>query len=367
MTTQTIENDFRTVDINSVQPNPVALRAVDSKNEQYINLSRDIGRRGLLKPILVREKVDEATQESYFELCDGLQRYSACVENGFTEIPVKVQDLSDAEVEETQIAANLCKVDTKPIEYTKQLMRMMQRNPTMTEANLAEMISQSPSFVRQRLGLLKLDESIQQLVNNGDIGLANAYAMAKLPHDEQHNFTDAAMTQPPSEFVAAVNARSKEIKDAAREGKKAGEATFSPRPKVKKQAVLLAEHENAEIGGELCNQYDVTTAVEGFALGIAFALSLDPASVQEQEAVWNKAKAEQAAEKAKRAAAREERKRRDAAEKASVAREESGIDEDELEALIAEQEAAEAERAAAKAAAKEEKEENSGTEDPNES
>lgn len=351
--TQILNTDFRTVNIESIQPNPVALRAVDQEGEQYISLCKDIGRRGLLKPVIVREKEDVATNESYFELCDGLQRYSACLENGFTQITISVQDLTDAGVEETQIAANLCKVDTPPIAYTKQLMRMMQRNPVMTEADLAEMISQSPSFVRQRLGLLKLDESIQKLVDDGVIGLANAYALKNLPHEEQHNWTDQAMTQPPSEFVMAVNARAKAIKDAAREGKTVGPPTFSPRPKLKKQAVLLAEYENAQVGPVMCEQYDLVLPVDGFALGIAYALSLDPASVEAQEASWNRDQAEQADQKAKRVAAKAERKQRDATAVADKAREESGIDDEELEALILEQEQEEATRKEAKAAAKE--------------
>lgn len=357
MTTQTAE-DFRTVALADVQPNHVALRAVDRENEQYQNLSRDIGRRGIINPLLVREKTDESTGESYYELCDGLQRFSAAQDNDLSEIPVHVQSLSDAEVEETQIVANLCRVDTKPIEYTRQLMRMMQRNPMMTESELAEMISQSPSFVRQRLGLLKLDESIQELVNDGDIKLANAYALAKLPREEQHNWTDSAQTQPPAEFVAAVNARAKEIRDAAREGKSAEAPTFKPQPKLKKTAVLVAEYDNPEVGPALVSQYGVSDASEGFALGIAFALSLDPASVQEQKDKWDKQQKEQKEARAKRAAAREERKRREAAEKAAKAREESGVDEDELEKLVAEEEAKEAKRRAAREA----KEKEEGTE-----
>lgn len=348
--------DVLRISLDDIHPNPVALRAVDRENEQYQNLVNDVTRRGVIQPISVREKTDEATQEVYYELCDGLQRFSASKDAGKADILARVLSLDDAEVEETQIVANLIKVDTKPSEYTNQLRRMLQRNQTMTERDLAEKISQSVSFIRSRLSLSKLDDSILALVDSGDICLGNAYALAKLPQEEQHNWTDQAMTQAPAEFVAATTARAKEIKDAAREGRSADGPTFKAVPKARTLKVLMEEFENPAVGPELILENGVETLEEAFALAIAFAVSLDPGSVAEQEAKWNKTQSEKAEAKQKRDAARAERKRREAAEKAAEAREQSGIDDAELEAMIAQQEAEDAERRAAREAAKAEKE-----------
>lgn len=335
------------VPLSEIRENPVALRSVDKDNEQYQSLVHDIGRRGLLKPVLVREKVDETDGENYYELCDGLQRFSAAKDNGMDTIPVRIMSLSDAEVEETQIVANLCKVDTKPVEYSNQLRRMLQRNPIMTEAGLAEMISQSVAFVRQRLNLQKLDPEIQKLVDSGDIVLSNAIALSKLPRDEQHKWTDHAMTQSPSEFIQVANARAKEIREAAKLGRAASPPTFTATAKLRKVKEFQYELDNGETGPGMCAEVGASTAAEGFAVAVEWALSLDSASVQVQQDKFDARNKERADATAKRTVVREAKRAKEAAEKAAAAREASGMTDEEIQHELDLQEAATAEAAVA--------------------
>lgn len=335
------------VSISEIKENPVALRSVDKDNEQYQSLVHDIGRRGILKPVLVREKTDETSGEQYYELCDGLQRFSAAKDNGLDSIPVRIMDLDDAEVEETQIVANLCKVDTKPVEYSNQLKRMLQRNPTMTEAGLAEMISQSVAFVRQRLNLQKLDPEIQKLVDDGSIVLSNAIALSKLPREEQHNWTDQAMTQSPSEFIQTANARVKEIREAAKLGRAASEPVFTPTKKLRKVREFEYELDNEGAGPSICAEVGAGTAAEGFAAAIQWALSLDSASVQVQQDKFDAHTKERAEATKKRKAARETKRAQEAATKAVEAREAAGVSEEDVQAELNQQETAAASAATA--------------------
>lgn len=342
--TETVSAD---VPISEIRENPVALRSVDKNDEQYQSLVHDIGRRGLLKPVIVREKVDETDGTNYYELCDGLQRFSAAKDNGMDTIPVRIMSLSDAEVEETQIVANLCKVDTKPVEYSNQLRRMLQRNPIMTEAGLAEMISQSVAFVRQRLNLQKLDPAIQVMVDNGDIVLSNAIALSKLPREEQHNWTDQAMTQSPSEFIQVANARAKEIREAAKLGRSASKPTFTPTKKLRKVREFEFELDSATSGPSICAEVGAETAADGFAACVQWALSLDSASVQAQKDKFDARNKERADATAKRTVVREAKRAKEAAEKAAVAREASGMTDEEIQHELQLQEAAAAEAAVA--------------------
>ncbi len=313
-----MKSTLGTVLLSEIKENPVALRAVDRENEQYLYLVQDVKRRGVLSPITVRERTEG--DESYYEICDGLHRYSAAIDAGLTEIDVTVKDYDDAEVEETQIVANLVRVDTKPVDYTKQLLRMMSRNSLMTVPELAARISQSEAFINQRLSLLKLDASIQKLVNEGEIKLNNAYALSKLPPEEQHVFTDMAMTQKPAEFVPAVQARAKELRDAKRAGKEAGDVVWEPTAHLRKMGELKAEFLNEEVGPALCALVNAETAAEGFAAAIAWVISLDSASIEAQKSKNDSRLAEREAAKIRRTAEREAKAAVKAADKAEEAK-----------------------------------------------
>lgn len=313
-------SDLRNVKTGDIRENPVALRGVDRENEKYVQLRDAIGRQGILNAINVREKKDTTDNTVYFEICDGLHRYSVAKDLGLETIPVNVLSFTDAEVLEAQVTANICRIDTKPVEYTKQLQRMFTLNPTLTLADMAEKVSQSPAWVNQRLGLLKLDDAIQTLVDDGKINLSNAYALAKLPKEEQANFVDAAITMVPGEFVATVNKRAKDLRDAARQGKEATEATFEAVPHLRKLGELKSELESPSIAKGIIAQVGAKSASDGFAAAIAWVLSLDADSVSAAKAKYDARIAKQNADKAKREIERAEKKAAEAAAEASKVR-----------------------------------------------
>jgi len=312
--------DLRNVAISSIRENPVALRGVDREAPEFHSLRDSIGKQGILNPISVREKTD-GDGTIYFEICDGLHRYSGAKDAGLETIPVQVVSFDEAQTLEAQIVGNLCKVDTKPVEFTKALQRMFNMNPTLTLSEVAEKLSQSPAWVTQRLGLLKLHDEVQKLVDDSKISLPNAYSLSKLPKDEQLNFLDAAMSMPAAEFSPTVTARVKALRDAARQGRESTPPTFEPVPYARKLTELKDEYEKNATGPALIAKTGATTAEEGFRLGIAFALSLDPASVEAQKAKWESREKKRADEKAARELERAEKKAQEAAENAAKARE----------------------------------------------
>lgn len=322
MTTPNTPADLRNVAVASIRANPVALRGVDRENEKYLSLRDDISHKGVMSPIQVREKTDPpgadgAPGVQFFEVTDGLQRFSCASDLGLTTIPVNVINATDAEVLENQITANLCRVDTPLTKYADQLRRMFAMNPTLTLADMAEKVSQSPAWVNQRLGLLKLDEAVQPLVDDGKINIANAYQLSKLPREEQGNFVDSAMTMLTQEFAATVNQRAKEIRDAARQGREANPPKFEAVPHLRKLGELKAEFAKPEAAAVVVAQTGAKTAEAGFAAGVAWALSLDPASTAAAEAKYNARQEKLAAEKAKRELERAEKKAQEAAEEAA--------------------------------------------------
>ncbi len=308
------------VAITLIRPNPVALRGVDKDTAVFAQLRDSIRSKGVINPISVREKTDPEDGSQYYEVLDGLHRYTGSLEAGLAEMPVNIVTMDELQALEAQIVANLAKVDTKPIEYTNALRRMLVMNPTLTLNGLAENLNVSPSFVNQRLSLTKLHEEAQKLVDDGKITLANSFALAKLPQDEQLNFLDAAMTQNVGEFAPAITKRVKEIRDANKTGKDAGGPTFEANPHARKLSEIKAEFTTPSVGPAIVKSEGLSTAAEGFAAGIAWALSMDKASKAEQEAKWNARQQKLADEKAARELERVEKKEKEASEAAAAAR-----------------------------------------------
>jgi ParB/RepB/Spo0J family partition protein len=307
-------NELRSVPLVDIRPNEVALRAVNRESESYLGLVESIRQKGFLGAITVRVREDEESGEEYLELIDGLHRFTASKDAGLEEINVNIVDLDTDQVLEAQIMANVHKVETKPVQYSHQLIRILARNPLMTEAELANKLGKSPAWIGQRLGLTKIEnEELQKLIDEGKICLSNAYALAKLPVDEQNDFVDRAMTLSPDEFVPAANARAKELRDAKRQGKDAGDVEFQPTVHLQKLADLKTEMASGQIAGVLCD--GLSTAEEGFNMAIKWALHMDPQSVEAQRAKDEERKRLKAEQKQKREAEKLKKK----AEKAAKA------------------------------------------------
>ena len=244
--------ELKAVKISEIRENPVALRTVQRESEEYLGLVASIKEKGFLGSITMRPQKDPETEEEFYELVDGLQRFNAAKDAGLTEIPANIISLSDALVLEAQIVTNIHKVETKPAEYTAQLKRILAANPLMTEAELAKKLGKSAQWINQRLSLTKIsNEEIIGMVNEGKICLANAYALAKLPPEEQPQFVDRATTQAPDEFVPAVQTRAKEIREARRKGLDSAPIEFTPTPHMRKLGELKQEFESSEIGPTL--------------------------------------------------------------------------------------------------------------------
>jgi ParB/RepB/Spo0J family partition protein len=298
------------IPLSSIKENQVGLRPVDRESEEYLSLVDSVKEKGIMNPISVRELPgkDEKTGESTYGLIDGLHRFYAANDAGLKEIPVLVKSMEQAEVEEAQIVANIHKIETTPIQYTKQLVRLMERNPMLTEPQLAKKLSMSTTWLSQRFGLMKLDEKLQPLVDDGTIKLNNAYMLAKLPKEEQAHFADSAMTMEPGEFIPTVTARLKELKEARRQGKLANPPQFQPVVHQRKWSEIRDEYNNPTVVPMLIQNQGIKDPVEAAKMALAWVCNMDPVSKQVQ-VEKNAAKMREADEKKKKREAERAQKR----------------------------------------------------------
>lgn len=309
------------ISLSAIRENQVALRSVNRQSEDFQKLVDSVRSNGILNPVNVRRKLEGKGGKpdgKEFELIDGLHRFTAALEAGLSEIPAQVLSQNDEEALVSQIIGNVHKVETKPIEYTRGLLRILAANPLMTQAELAGLISVSPQFIDQRLSLTKLHPKVAEQVNNGVINLSNAFPLTKLPEDEQINWVDRAMTLGAGEFAPQVLARAKEIRDAKRQGKEAGAEQFKPVPVMRKMAEIKDEFANPQYGPAIVRAEGVTDPAAAFALGVAWVLQMDRTS-QEGQIQRDKTRREQA-EKDKIARDAERKQKR--AEEASAKQQE---------------------------------------------
>lgn len=305
------------IPLSQIRKSEVALRDVNRQTEQFQLLFNSIKQRGIMNSIVVREQRDPTTGVVTYGLVDGLQRFTCATDLGFTEIPANVVELDDAELLEAQIITNLNRVQTKPAELSKHLLRILSRNPMMTKQSLAERCCQSLTWVNQRLSLDKLTEEIQELVNEGRIHLSNAYALAKIPEEEQAEHVDAAISESPKTFVPRMKARVKEIRDAKNAGKDATKAEFKPTQHLQKVADVKEELASMTVGKALIAKHKPKTPEEAWELCVKWMLHADDDSVAEQKRKADQRKADREEAKKKLAAEREEQKQKKAAEAAA--------------------------------------------------
>lgn len=314
------------VPLSQIRPNAVAsLRPVHTDTEGFAQLVESIKQKGILASITVRPATDPETGDEYYELIDGLHRCTAAREAGLETIPATIRgDMGDTDVLEAQLIANAHKIETKPVEYSKHLERILTLNPMMTEAELANKLAKSAQWLRERLRINKIEnEKILQLINDGKICLNNGCALAKLPDEEQGDWVDRAMEESATEFVPTVQQRVKEIKDAIRKGKDAAPAEFVPTPHCQKVGVIKEELAEGTVAQILVSELGVTDPIQAFNLAIQWVLHMDPKSVEEAKATFEQKQAEANERKEKLAKERAAKKAAKAAEAAQKAQAEA--------------------------------------------
>jgi ParB/RepB/Spo0J family partition protein len=281
------------VPIGWVRANPVSLRDVDEAGKDYKEILDSIIEVGQILPIAVQLRVDPETNEEFLEIIDGLHRWTALKEAGATTIEVSVKLMKEqVDVLVAQHIANAQRVATKPGEFSQQLRRIMHHKPGLSINELAAKICRSPDFIKNRLSLTKIvDPDILKLIDDGQISLQKAYALAKLPAEEQGAWVSRATSEENDAFVAAAKQRAKEIKDEKRKGQSDSDS-WTPAAHLRKAKEIKEALENPAILEPVVA--GAANALEGALAMAKWSLHLDDASVQEQKEKYDQRKAEQA-------------------------------------------------------------------------
>jgi ParB family transcriptional regulator, chromosome partitioning protein len=168
----------RRAPVENLRPNPRNPRRLFTDAELG-ELSDSIRERGIIQPIVVR-----ALQGDNFEIIAGERRWRAAQRAGLHDVPIAVVEANDAQALEFAIIENVQRADLNPIEEASGYLALMD-DFNRTQDEVAQIVGKSRPHVANTMRLLKLSESIKQLVRSGKISSGHARLLVGQPNAEQ--------------------------------------------------------------------------------------------------------------------------------------------------------------------------------------
>lgn len=174
-------SSFAHVPIADLFPSPLNPRT----HFDVADLVDSVRTHGVIVPLLARPK------KGKLEIIEGERRYRAAKAAGTLFLPVKSQELTDAQVLELMLLANGQRQDLTPLEEARGYKRLLENNPSKySVAYIAQRISRSERYVADRMRLLELTPEIQALLDAERILVSHAELLAKLKPEDQTRAID---------------------------------------------------------------------------------------------------------------------------------------------------------------------------------
>jgi len=197
------------VPIELISPNPRNPRR-NFADDELDDLAQSIREHGIVQPVLVRHR-----SERNYEIIAGERRWRAAQRAGLAEIPVLVRDVNDRTALELAIIENVQRADLNPLEEALGYQQLIDDH-NYTQADLGQVIGKSRSHVANTLRLLKLPDSIRELLVEGQLsaGHARTLVTAADPTGLARRIVEGGLSVRQAEALAQAPARSPEARKA---------------------------------------------------------------------------------------------------------------------------------------------------------
>ena len=168
------------IPLAQIGANPDQPRKVFS-DTQLNELAASIRERGVIQPILLRS----VSGRSYmYEIVAGERRFRASKMAGLTEIPALVKTIDDNNAREIALIENVQRENLNPIEEANAYKNLMECCDYELD-DVSRLIGKSASYIRNMLRLTSLPESVQALVEQGELSASHARTIATAENPEQ--------------------------------------------------------------------------------------------------------------------------------------------------------------------------------------
>jgi ParB family chromosome partitioning protein len=216
-------SSLRQVPLDLLEPNPYQPRSTMDPGAMD-ELAQSIRLRGVLQPLVVRPHPDK---QDRFQIVAGERRWRAAGAAGLHEVPVLVNQMTDAEASAVALVENLQRQDLNPIDEAEGYHRLLTQFQFTHDA-LGQSVGKSRSHISNALRLLNLPGAVKDALRNGEISAGHARALLAHPAPEaglrevMHRQLSVRQTealaarQPPAERTEIDELRPGRDADAAR-------------------------------------------------------------------------------------------------------------------------------------------------------
>ena len=169
----------RTLPVAFLKPNKFQPRRFFDANELK-ELADSIKEKGVLQPILVRPTDNKES----FEIVAGERRWRAAQLAKLHEIPVIIRPMSDSESLEISIIENVQRAGLNAIEEALGYQELIGKF-SYTQEKLSDVIGKSRPHIANMMRLLKLPDSVKEMITDGRLSAGHARTLVGTPNPEQ--------------------------------------------------------------------------------------------------------------------------------------------------------------------------------------
>lgn len=161
------------LDLDDLRANPYQPRKIFN-DEALTDLANSIKEHGVFQPIIVKK-----SRVKGYEIIAGERRVRASKLAGLKTIPAIIRAFTDEQMMEIALLENLQRENLSAIEEAI-AYRSMIDTLQLTQEQLSKKVGKSRSHVTNMLGLLRLPDEVQTMVNQGKLSMGHARVLSKL-------------------------------------------------------------------------------------------------------------------------------------------------------------------------------------------
>lgn len=160
------------IEISKIRANPNQPRKLFA-DEAILKLADSIRQYGIIQPLCVR-KIGEN-----YELVSGERRLRASKELGMTTVPCVILDINEEKSAEISIIENLMREDLNIFEQASAIESLIDTYG-LTQEQIAKKLSNSQSFVANKLRLLRLSSAEREKILENNLTERHARALLRI-------------------------------------------------------------------------------------------------------------------------------------------------------------------------------------------
>ena len=165
------------VPLSDLRTNPYQPRK-KFEEEALAELTESIKEHGVFQPIIINKSIKG------YEIVAGERRYRASINAGLSTIPAIIRDFTKEQMMEIALLENLQREDLTAIEEAWGYQAIID-NLHITQEELSKKVGKSRSHVTNLLGLLRLTDDIQMMIQENKISMGHARVLSKIEDVEQ--------------------------------------------------------------------------------------------------------------------------------------------------------------------------------------